>query len=329
MNKGKFLIVVVVGVLIAAFFAFDLSHYFTLDYFKSQQAAITDYYAANPLLAAAIFFVAYVAVTGLSLPGAAIMTLVAGAIFGLLWGTVIVSFASSMGATLAFLTSRFVLRDSIQKKFGDKLTAINAGIAKDGPFYLFTLRLVPAFPFFVINLVMGLTPLKTRTFYWVSQLGMLAGTIVYVNAGTEIAKINSLRGILSPGLILSFTLLGIFPLIAKWIVNTIKARKIYARWKKPAVFDRNLVVIGGGSAGLVTAYIATAVKAKVTLIEKHKMGGDCLNTGCVPSKALIRSAKFLSHAKRNRELGMKSAAVDFDFAGVMERAARGEHRRAA
>jgi len=197
--------------LIAAFFAFDLGRYFSLDYFKSQQAAIDGFYQANPLKTAALFFAAYVAVTGLSLPGAAIMTLAAGAIFGLLWGTVIVSFASSLGATLAFLASRFVLRDSIQTRFGDKLAAINAGIAKDGPFYLFTLRLVPAFPFFVINLVMGLTPLRTWTFYWVSQIGMLAGTIVYVNAGTEIAKIESLRGILSPGLIVSFTLLGIFP----------------------------------------------------------------------------------------------------------------------
>ena len=322
MNKSKVLIIVVIGALIAAFFALDLGHYFTLEYFKSQQAAIAGYYAANTLKTAAIFFAAYVAVTGLSLPGAAIMTLVAGAIFGLLWGTVIVSFASSLGATLAFLTSRFVLRDSIQGKFGDKLAAINAGIAKDGPFYLFTLRLVPAFPFFVINLVMGLTPLKARTFYWVSQLGMLAGTIVFVNAGTEIAKIESLRGILSPGLIVSFTLLGLFPLIAKWIVNAIRSRKIYARWTKPAKFDRNVIVIGGGSAGLVTAYIAAAVKAKVTLIEKHKMGGDCLNTGCVPSKALIRSAKFLSHARRAQEFGMKSAAVEFDFAGVMERVRR-------
>ena len=322
MNKSKVLIIVVLGALVAAFFALDLGHFFTLGYFKSQQAAIAEYYAAHAFTTAAIFFAAYVAVTGLSLPGAAIMTLVAGAIFGLVWGTVIVSFASSLGATLAFLTSRFVLRDSIQSKFGDKLAAINAGIAKDGPFYLFTLRLVPAFPFFVINLVMGLTPLKARTFYWVSQLGMLAGTVVYVNAGTEIAKIDTLRGILSPGLLISFTLLGIFPLLAKWIVSTIKSRKVYAQWARPAQFDCNVVVIGGGSAGLVTAYIAAAVKAKVTLIEKHRMGGDCLNTGCVPSKALIRSAKFLSHARRAAELGMKSAVVDFDFAEVMERVQR-------
>ena len=308
--------------LIAAFFAFDLGHYFSLDYFKSQQAAIDAFYQANPLKTAALFFAAYVAVTGLSVPGAAIMTLAAGAIFGLLWGTVIVSFASSLGATFAFLTSRFVLRNSIQTRFGGKLAAINAGVAKDGPFYLFTLRLVPALPFFVINLVMGLTPLRTWTFYWVSQIGMLAGTIVYVNAGTEIAKIESLRGILSPGLIISFTLLGIFPLIAKWIVNIIKVRKEYAKWNKPASFDRNLVVIGAGSAGLVTAYIAAAVKARVTLIEKHKMGGDCLNTGCVPSKALIRSARLLSHIKRAPEFGIRSASAEFDFADVMERVQR-------
>jgi len=322
MTKPRVLILAAIVALIAAFFAFDLGHYFSLDYFKSQQAAINSFYIANPFKTAALFFVIYVAVTALSIPGAAVMTLAAGAVFGLLWGTVIVSFASSLGATLAFLASRFVLREVIQARFGDKLAAINSGVAKDGAFYLFTLRLVPAFPFFVINLVMGLTPLKTWTFYWVSQLGMLAGTLVYVNAGTEIAKIESLRGILSPGLIVSFTLLGIFPLIAKWIVNLIKARQVYKKWSKPARFDRNLVVIGAGSAGLVTAYIAAAVKAKVTLIEKHRMGGDCLNTGCVPSKALIRSAKLLSHIKRAPEFGIRSASAEFDFADVMERVQR-------
>ena len=322
MKKSKLVALAVIAVLIAAFFALDLKQYFALDYFKSQQAAIAAFSQANPLRTAALFFAAYVAVTALSLPGAALMTLVAGAIFGLLWGTVIVSFASSLGATLAFLSARFVLRDSIQARFGDKLAAINAGIEKDGPFYLVALRLVPAFPFFVINLVMGLTPLKTWTFYWVSQLGMLAGTIVYVNAGTQIAKIESVQDILSPQLIVSFTLLGVFPLIARSIVNTIRARKVYAKWHKPRRFDRNVVVIGAGSAGLVAAYIAATVKAKVTLVEKHQMGGDCLNTGCVPSKALIRSAKFVSHVRRCREFGMSSASVDFDFADVMERVQR-------
>ena len=322
MKKNKLLLIVVIAALIAAFFASDLGRYFTLDFFKSQQAAIDAYVQANPVQAGLVFFLIYVAVTGLSLPGATIMTLAAGAIFGLLWGTVIVSFASTMGATLAFLAARFLFRDAIQNRFGANLKAVNAGVEKDGAFYLFTLRLVPAFPFFIINLVMALTPIRTRTFYWVSQIGMLAGTLVYVNAGTTIARIESLRGILSPGLIVSFTLLGLFPLIAKWIVNTIKARKVLAKWPRPGSFDRNLVVIGAGSAGLVSAYIAAALKAKVTLIEKDKMGGDCLNTGCVPSKALIRSAKLLATMKRAREFGLKSATAEFDFADIMERVQR-------
>ena len=322
MTKGRWLLAGVVVVLVAAYFVFDLGQYFSLGYLKSRQAEIDAYYASNPLQTVAVFFLVYVAVTGLSLPGATIMTLAAGAIFGLLWGTIMVSFASSIGATLAFLVSRFLLRDSMQAKFGDKLKAINAGIDKDGAFYLFTLRLVPAFPFFVINLAMGLTSLKTRTFYWVSQLGMFAGTLVYVNAGTQIARIESAAGILSPALIASFTLLGLFPLIAKKIVAMVKARKVYARFKRPRRFDRNVIVIGAGSAGLVSSYIAAAVKAKVTLIEKHRMGGDCLNTGCVPSKALIRSAKFLSHVKRASEFGMRDAKADFEFADVMERVQR-------
>ena len=322
MNKGRIVVLVVIGVLVAAFFVFDLKQYFSLDYFAQQQAAIEAYYRAHPLQTAAIYFALYVAVTGLSLPGAAIMTLAGGAIFGLLWGTVIVSFASSIGATLAFLASRYLFRDAIQAKFCDKLAAINRGVEKEGAFYLFALRLVPAFPFFVINLVMGLTPMKTRAFYWVSQLGMFAGTLVYVNAGTQIARIDSLGGLVSPGLIGSFVLLGIFPLVAKKIVDCLKARKVYARWQKPAKFDRNLVVIGAGSAGLVSAYIGAAVKAKVTLVEKHRMGGDCLNFGCVPSKALIRSAKFLSHVKRSREFGVRSAAADFQFKDVMDRVHR-------
>ncbi|MDP2109159.1 MAG: FAD-dependent oxidoreductase, partial [Rhodocyclaceae bacterium] len=227
-----------------------------------------------------------------------------------------------MGATLAFLVARFFLRDWVTARFGKRLEAIDAGIRREGAFYLFTLRLVPVFPFFLINLLSGLTAMKTRSFYWVSQLGMLAGTVVYVNAGTQLAKIDSLSGIVSPGLLFSFALLGIFPLVAKKIVEIVHKNKVFAPWTKPRRFDRNLVVIGGGSAGLVTAYIAAAVKAKVTLIEKHRMGGDCLNTGCVPSKALIRSAKFLSHVGRARELGCRSASADFSFAEVMERVQR-------
>ncbi len=324
MNKSKILIALIVIAAIAAFFIFDLGRYANLEYIKAQQSAISSYYQGNPFQAAAIFFVVYVVVAATSFPGAAILTLVAGAIFGLLWGTVIVSFASSIGATLAFLASRLLFRDGMQKKYGAKLKAINDGVAKEGGFYLFTMRLVPAFPFFVVNLVMGLTPIKTTTFYWVSQLGMLAGTVVFVNAGLQLSQITSLKGILSPGLIGAFVLLGVFPIVAKKIIDTYKARKVYAAWadKMPAKFDRNVVVIGAGSAGLVTSYIAAAVKAKVTLVEKHKMGGDCLNTGCVPSKALIRSAKLLNHMQRSKEFGIDSATAKWDFGDVMERVTR-------
>ena len=302
---------------VAAFFAFDLHRYFTLDFFKAQQAAIDTYYRAHPIQTAAIYFAIYVVVTGLSLPGAAVMTLAGGAIFGLLWGTVLVSFASTIGATLAFLASRFLLRDWVQSKFGDKLKTFNDGVANEGAFYLFALRLVPAFPFVAINLLMGLTPIRTWTYLWVSQLGMLAGTIVYVYAGTTLGEFR-----ISIELLAAFTLLGIFPLIAKKTLEAIKSRKVYARWPRPVHFDRNLVVIGAGSAGLVAAYIAAAVKAKVTLVEKHRMGGDCLNTGCVPSKALIRTTKLLAQIRRAREFGIKSASADFDFADVMERVQR-------
>ena len=319
MNKSRFLLVAVLLVLIGSFFVFDLDRFFSLEFFKSQQAAISAYHTANPLKTAVIYFLIYVAVTGLSLPGALVMTLAGGAIFGLLWGTILVSFASTIGATLAFLASRFLLRDSIQNRYGDYLRSVNEGIEKDGVFYLFTLRLVPLFPFFIINLVMGLAPIRAVAFAVVSQLGMFPGTLVYVNAGTQIAKIDSLSGILSPGLLLSFALLGLFPLAAKKFVDYINARKMLKGFPKPRRFDRNLVVIGAGSAGLVSAYIAAAVKAQVTLIEKHKMGGDCLNTGCVPSKALIRSAKFLSHVRRAEEFGFKSATADFEFADVMQR----------
>ncbi|MBI3069507.1 MAG: FAD-dependent oxidoreductase [Betaproteobacteria bacterium] len=322
MSRSRLALVALIAVLAAAFFALGGHRYLSFENMKAQQAALQEYYAAHAWQTALGYFLVYIAVTGLSLPGAAVMTLVGGAIFGLLWGTVIVSFASSIGATLAFLASRFLLRDAVQARFGESLKSVNAGVAKDGAFYLFTLRLVPAFPFFVINLVMGLTPIRTWTFYWVSQAGMLAGTLVYVNAGTQIAKIESLSGILSPGLIVSFTLLGVFPLAARWIVNAAHARRALARWPKPRSFDRNLVVIGAGSAGLVTAYIAAAVRARVTLIEKDRMGGDCLNTGCVPSKALIRSARFLADVKRARALGIRAASAEFDFAEIMERVQR-------
>lgn len=318
-KQMRLAVIGLIAVFIVCFFYFDLGRFFTIDYFKAQQQGFQSYYSAKPVLTISIFFWVYITVTALSLPGAAVMTLVAGALFGTMVGLITVSFASSIGATLAFLVSRFLLKDYVQSKFGDKLKAINQGVEKDGAFYLFTLRLVPIFPFFVINLAMGLTPIKTIIFYLVSQVGMLPGTFVFVNAGTQIGKLESLSGILSPGIIFSFALLGIFPLIAKKIINAIKARKIYKPFSRPRSFDYNLVVIGAGSAGLVSAYIGAMVKAKVALIETHKMGGDCLNTGCVPSKALIRSAKMLSYAKRAQDFGFTTTTVDFDFATVMER----------
>jgi dihydrolipoamide dehydrogenase len=317
MKKSQLFLVVAIAALVAAFFAFDLHRYFSLDFFKSQQAAINARVAQQPLASGLVFFLIYVLVTGLSLPGAAVMTLIAGAVFGLLWGTVIVSFASTIGATLAFLASRFLLRDWVQAKFGNRLRPVNEGVAKEGAFYLFALRLVPAIPFFAINLLMGLTPIRTWTFFWVSQAGMLAGTVAYVYAGTTLGELR-----ISLELLVAFTILGVFPLIARRVIDAIKAQKMYEDWVRPARFDRNLVVIGAGSAGLVSAYIAAAVKAKVTLIEKHRMGGDCLNTGCVPSKALIKSARLLSQIRRAAEFGIKWASAEFDFADVMERVQR-------
>ena len=315
----KRLLLLLVVVLVAAFFALGLHRQLDLASLKAGMAQFAAWRDASPLLVAGAYFLLYVVVTALSLPGAAVMTLAGGALFGLGWGLVIVSFASTIGATLAFLVSRHLLRDSVQSRFGERLKAINDGIARDGAFYLFTLRLVPVFPFFLINLLMGLTPIRAATFYWVSQLGMLPGTLVYVNAGTELAAVDSLAGILSPALLLSFALLGVFPLLARKLVAWVQARRVYARWQRPARFDRNLVVIGAGAAGLVTAYIAAAVKAKVTLIEAHKMGGDCLNTGCVPSKALIRSAKLAHQIRHASHYGLDTAEPSFSFRAVMAR----------
>ena len=323
MSRQKLFLLLALLAAVLAFFAFDLGRFLTLDYVKQAQSEFAALYQARPLQVVGVFLAVYIAATALSLPGAVVLTLLGGAIFGLLWGTVIVSFASSIGATLAMLFARYVLRDSVQARFGKRLAEIDKGIARDGAFYLFTLRLVPLFPFFVINLLMGLTKMRAITFYGVSQLGMLAGTIVYVYAGTQLAQIDSLRGILSPGLAAALVLLGVFPLLAKKLVDFIQARKVYAPWadKKPKQFDRNMVVIGAGAAGLVTSYIAAVVKAKVTLIEGHKMGGDCLNYGCVPSKALIKTATLARNMRHSADYGIESASFTLDFAQVMDRVA--------
>ncbi|MFY7939550.1 MAG: FAD-dependent oxidoreductase [Burkholderiaceae bacterium] len=324
MSRSKLILILAVLGLVAAFFAFDGGQYLSLAYLKSRQAELAALYGSHPWTVVGVFFGAYVLVAAFSLPGAIPMTLAAGAFFGLITGTILVSFASSLGATLAFLASRYVLRDAVPQRFRPMLADINKGIEREGAFYLFTMRLIPFIPFFAINLLMGLTRMKAGVFYLISQLGMLAGTMVYVNAGTQLARIDSLQGILSPALLGSFVLLGVFPLIAKKIIETVKQRKVYAPWldQKPATFDRNLVVIGAGAAGLVSSYIAAAVKAKVTLVEGHKMGGDCLNYGCVPSKALIKTASLLHHMQHSEKYGIQEAKATVNFADVMERVAR-------
>lgn len=316
--KKIFFLVVIVASLVAAV-KFGLLEFLSLESIKSQHAQLQEFVTQNELLSWLSFFIVYVIVTAASLPGAAVLTLLAGALFGLVTGVIIVSFASSVGASLAFIVSRYFLRDWVESKFGSNLEAFHKGMEKDGPFYLFALRLVPVIPFFVINLVMGLTRIRLLTYYWVSQVGMFAGTIVYVNAGTQLAQIDSLKGIISAEIIFSFVLLALLPLIGRKVVAMIKHRQVMKRWNKPKHFDNNLIVIGAGAGGLVTSYIAAAVKAKVTLIEKHKMGGDCLNTGCVPSKAMIRSAKLLDHIKHADKFGINKATAEFSFKDIMAR----------
>ena len=315
----KTIIALLIAILVLAYFALDLGQFLSLGVLQQQLGNIQEYYAQHTLISWAIFLVVYIAVTALSIPGATIMTLAAGAIFGFTAGLVLVSFASAIGASLAFLVARYLFRDTVQRRFGTQLKTLNDGIEKDGAFYLFTLRLVPVFPFFLINLAMALTPLRTWTFYWVSQVGMLAGTAVYVNAGTQVAQLESTSDILSADLLIAFALLGLLPWIARGIMQPLQRMRLYRGWKKPARFDRNLIVIGAGSAGLVSAYIAATVKAGVTLVEKDRMGGDCLNTGCVPSKALIKSANVASLARHSPSYGLRQLQPEVDFSATMER----------
>jgi len=317
--SGRTLLLITLVVLVVIAWQSGFTEQLSFEALKARQAELAAWTDSHPWQAATLFFILYVAVTALSLPGAAVMTLAAGAIFGLVRGTLIVSFASSIGATLAMLVARYLLREPLIRRYGERLQRIDAGIARDGGFYLFTLRLVPVFPFFVINLLAGLTALRVGTFYWVSQLGMLPGTIAYVFAGTQLARIASPSDVLSPGLLGAFVLLGLLPLLLRWMTRGLQARRIYRGHSRPGRYDYNLIVIGAGSAGLVSAYIGAAVKAKVALIEKHRMGGDCLNTGCVPSKALLRTARLLAEARDSERYGVTSLEAQFDFGAAMER----------
>ena len=321
--KHRWWVLILFGLLIGLYFSFDVGRFLTLETLKDQRDALQQAYREEPLSVIGIYALTYILLTALSLPGSAtIMTLTGGAMFGLWVGVPVVLISATIGATLAFWTARYVLRDAVQRRFSDRLETINKGLARDGAFYLFTLRLVPVVPFFLLNLLMGLTTIRSSTYFWASLTGMFAGTTVYVNAGTQLAAITDVSDIMSPELIVSLVALALFPWLARWGIGWIRIRRLYARWAKPAQFDRNLIVIGAGAAGLVSAYVAAATRAKVTLIESHKMGGDCLNYGCVPSKALIRTATFLQQAKNAQSLGIAQTHVQYDFAAVMERVRR-------
>ncbi len=317
MNKTRLLVIMAIIVATTAVFWFDLEQYLTLESFRARQEVIHAYVLVNPLKSLSIFFVLYVVIA--LLPLAAIMTLAGGAIFGLGKGFIVVILASGVSAVLAFLLSRYLFRAAVETRFSGITRAINKGILKDGPYYLLTLRLIPIFSFVAISVAMGITKFRTWTFYWISVLGMLPATFIYVNAGTQLSQIKTSNDILSPELIGSFVLLGLFPLITKKVLTTIADRRRRKHYPKPKNYDTNMVVIGAGSAGLVSAYIAAASKAHVILIEQHRMGGDCLNTGCVPSKALIRSSRIASYLRRAGEFGLGHHPVNVEFPKVMQR----------
>ena len=312
------LVILIISILFVGYY-YNVNNFLTLDYLKSNLNQFKSFYEQSPLIVIISYLTIYILASALSIPGATVLTLGAGAIFGLLLGTILVSFASTIGATIAFLISRFMMRDFIQTKFKAKIDIINKGIEKDGASYLFSLRLLPIFPYFLINLAMGLTKIKVMTFFVISQVGMLIGTIIYVNAGLQLSKINSLKGILSKELMFSFVLIAFLPIISKKIIGFMKNNKVYKKYKKPSTFDYNMIVIGGGAGGLVTAYISSAVNAKVALIEAHQMGGDCLNTGCVPSKAIIKSSKIVNAARNAEKYGLDKIDVKVDFKKIMNR----------
>ncbi|WP_245888690.1 FAD-dependent oxidoreductase [Halomonas denitrificans] len=318
MTRRRLILAAVIALLVAAYFLTGADEVLTLSNLQTEQARFRAWLADDPLTVAGGFFLIYVVITAVSLPGATLLTLLGGALFGLGWGLLLISFASSLGATLAALIARTLAREPLERRFATQLERINTGIEREGAFYLFTLRLIPLFPFFVINLVMGLTRMRLTTFYWVSQLGMLPGTAVYVNAGRELGQLESLAGILSPGLIGSFVLIGLFPWLARGLVAVGKRRRLARRFARPSRFDQDIVVIGGGSAGLVASYIAAAVKARVALVERDRLGGDCLNTGCVPSKALIRAARLTREIREAPRYGVTAGEPEVDFRAVME-----------
>ena len=306
----------IVAALLAAFFALGGPALLSFEALQGQAEALRNQHQAQPVTTAMVFFAVYILVTALSLPGAAVLTLAGGALFGFFGGLVLVSFASSLGAVLACALARSLFRPLVAERFQNQLAVINEGLARDGVFYLLSLRLVPVVPFFIVNLVFGLTRLPLRQFYWVSQLGMLPGTVVYVLAGTELGALSGPQDILSPPLLLALAALGLFPWLARGLLAVLARRRALRAFARPRRFDDNVIVIGGGSGGLIAALIAATARAEVTLVERDAMGGDCLNRGCVPSKALL-SAAHLAAAQRRGRPGVRSLGVEVDFPEVM------------
>ena len=315
-------IIVFLLIIAAIFFMadwFDLSQHLTLSQLKHHQLYLHSLVQDFPVQSVVIYFIAYIVMAGLALPGALIFTLAGGALFGLAAGVILVSFASTLGALASFLVARFFLHDFVQTRYQQRLTVINQKIQQQGATYLLFLRLVPAFPFFMVNLLMALTPISARTYYIVSQIGMLPATFIFVNAGTELAKISSVDDILSIPLLLSLLLLACLPFISKQLAKRVSCWRLYKSWQRPKKFDYHTIVIGGGAAGLVAAYTTQTLQGKVALIEKHQMGGDCLNTGCVPSKSILRTAKFIHDIGQHSNYGVQQAEFKLQFQQVMQR----------
>lgn len=317
--KRIIVFLLVIAAVLFALLWLDLNQLLTLSQLKQQQLDLQQFVDQNPIRTSIIYFLCYVGMATLAIPGALIMTLTGGALFGLMNGVLLVSFASSLGALLAFWIARFLLHDYVQTKYHARLTTINEQIKQQGNSYLLFLRLVPAFPFFLVNILLGLTPIRATSYYLITQIGMLPATLVYVHAGTELAKISDLDGILSWPLLLAFTLLGLLPFISRGIVKLVANHRLYNQWDKPKVFDYHTIVIGAGAAGLVSAYTSATLQAKVALIEPNSMGGDCLNTGCVPSKSILRSAKFVADLHRHEEFGITDANLRLQFPDIMHR----------
>lgn len=309
---GTLLLVVVAGLVLVA-----LRHDVGIETLKAARQDLLADVAAHPVTSAAAFFGVYALATSVSLPIATVLTLAGGALFGVVEGVVLVSFASTLGATLAMMVSRFLFRDFVRRHAGRYLPQLEQGLRRDGALYLFSLRLVPAIPFFMIDVLAGLTPIQLGTYWWVSQLGMLPMTLVYVNAGARLATLSSPSDLLSPVLVGSLLVLALLPWVARAVLAGLRRHRVYRPWPKPRHFDRNVIVIGAGAAGLVSAYIATALRAKVTLVEAAHMGGDCLNTGCVPSKALIRIARAAHEVRQAARFGIVTPQSEVNFAAAM------------